>query len=63
MLAGNGNDNCCHFKSGPFMIGVSGNGTEQVSFKIYHRTSDGLYNVRINDNGPGSSITVQEIAQ
>lgn len=49
-----------HFE---FYIGMPGNGTEQVSFKIYHRTSDASYNVRINDNGPGSSITVQEIAQ
>ena len=44
------------------LIGVPGTGTEQVSFKVYHRSSDGQ-SVRINDNGPGSSITVQEIAQ
>tara|TARA_A200000159_G_C7281983_1_gene321890 strand:+ start:597 stop:1157 length:561 start_codon:yes stop_codon:yes gene_type:complete len=49
-----------HFE---FLVGVPGNGTEQVSFKIYHRTADANYSVRINDNGPGSSITVQEIAQ
>lgn len=45
-----------------FFIGVPGTGTEQVSFKIYHRSSDGQ-SVRINDNGPGSSITVTEIVQ
>jgi hypothetical protein len=45
-----------------YLIGVPGTGTEQVSFKVYHRSSDGQ-SVRINDNGPGSSITVQEIAQ
>jgi hypothetical protein len=44
------------------LIGVPGTGTEQVSFKVYHKSSDGQ-SVRINDNGPGSSITVQEIAQ
>ena len=49
-----------HFE---FLIDVPGNGTEQVSFKIYHKTSDAGQNVRINDNGPGSSISVQEIAQ
>ena len=48
-----------HFE---FLIGVPGNGTEQVSFKVYHRSNAGT-TVRINDNGPGSSITVQEIAQ
>ena len=61
----NGNTNLViwsmqHFE---FLIGVPGNGTEQVSFKIYHRTADSSYSVLINDNGPGSSITVQEIAQ
>jgi len=61
----NGNTNLViwgmqHFE---FLIGVPGNGTEQVSFKIYHRTADAGLNARINDNGPGSSITVQEIAQ
>tara|TARA_X000001036_G_scaffold437904_1_gene484365 strand:- start:315 stop:848 length:534 start_codon:yes stop_codon:yes gene_type:complete len=61
----NGNTNLViwgmqHFE---FLISVPGNGTEQVSFKIYHKTSDASYNVRINDNGPGSSISVQEIAQ
>ena len=61
----NGNTNLViwgmqHFE---FLIGVPGNGTEQVSFKVYHRTSDSNYTARINDNGPGSSITVQEIAQ
>ena len=45
-----------------YLMGVPGTGTEQVSFKVYHRSSDGQ-SVRINDNGPGSSITVQEIAQ
>lgn len=45
-----------------FLIGVPGNGTEQVSFKVYHKSYAGT-SVRINDNGPGSSITVQEIAQ
>ena len=49
-----------HFE---FLQGVPGTGTEQVSFKVYHRTSDSNYGARINDNGPGSSITVQEIAQ
>ena len=45
-----------------YLIGVPGTGTEQVSFKVYHKSYSGN-NVRINDNGPGSSITVQEIAQ
>ena len=34
-----------HFE---FLVGVPGNGTEQVSFKIYHRTADANYSVRIN---------------
>tara|TARA_Y100001937_G_scaffold81467_1_gene110165 strand:+ start:896 stop:1750 length:855 start_codon:yes stop_codon:yes gene_type:complete len=45
-----------------FLIGVPGTGTEQVSFKVYHKSYSGN-SERINDNGPGSSITVQEIAQ
>ena len=45
-----------------FLIGVPGTGTEQVSFKVYHKSYNGN-SMRINDNGPGSSITVQEIAQ
>lgn len=34
MLAGN--DNCCHFKSGPFMIGVSG-GTSSGKTSVCHK--------------------------
>ena len=45
-----------------FLMGVPGTGTEQVSFKVYHKSYNGG-SLRINDNGPGSSITVQEIAQ
>lgn len=45
-----------------FLVDMLGNGSEAITLKVYHRSSDGN-SVRINDNGPGSSITVTEIAQ
>ena len=45
-----------------FLVDMLGTGSEAITLKVYHRSSDGN-SVRINDNGPGSSITVTEIAQ
>ena len=45
-----------------FFVGMIGNGTEQISFKLYHKSYSGN-SLRINDNGGGSSITVMEIKE